>query len=163
MTESDSERLNIIKNDATQNKLQDSSLLFRKYILHEQDFIKLANLAVRAANNTSTTKITTNTTETEPNTNKSTPSTMPTNLEDSQMNSDDGGGILPETKEQQTEKITNSKDLSLKARIQSILNDNSLSPQSRSEKIMNLIYLHTKNEALAVTREHLSNPKKKHC
>ena len=159
MTESDSDRLNLIKNDVQQNKLQDSSLLFRKFILHELDFLKLANLACRAANNTNT-KTTTNTTETQPNTNKSAPVvTVPPNMEDSPMNVDNGGGIFPETKEQQ--KIPTNDDLALKREIQSILNDNSLSPQSQSEKIMNVIYLNSKRQALAVTREQLDNPQKK--
>ena len=152
--QSDSERLNLIKNDVAQNKLKDSSLLFRKYILHELDFLKLANLAVRTANSP---KATTNTTETPEDMNKS----KTTENNNTPMDSDDGGGILPQTNEHKTNKTTTDKDLLLRTQIQKLLDDESLSCQSRSEKIINTIYNHSKQEALAVTREQLDNPQKK--
>ena len=147
MNQADSERLNLIKNDLAQNKLKDSSLLFRKYLIHELDLMKLANLAVRAANNSNNTKATTSTTETPSDMNKT--ETIETNIE-TPMDSDDGGGILTQTKEHQTDKTTTDKDLLLKSQIQKLLDDESLSCQSRSEKIINLIYSHSKRKALAV-------------
>ena len=159
MTQSDSERLNLIKNDVAQNKLKDSSLLFRKFIIHELDFMKLANLAVRTANNSINTKATTNTTETTSDMSKSKP--IENNNQDIPMDSDDGGGIPPQTNEHQINKTTTNDDLLLRKQIQRLLDDESLSCQSRSEKIISIIYNHNKAEALAVTREQLDNPEKK--
>ena len=161
MTQSDSERLNLIKNDVAQNKLKDSSLLFRKFIIHELDFMKLANLAVRTANNSINTKATTNTTETTSDMSKSKP--IENNNQDIPMDSDDGGGIPPQTNELQINKTTTNDDLLLRKQIQRLLDDESLSCHSRSEKIISIIYNHNKAEALAVTIEQLDNPEKKNC
>merc|ERR1711872_399783 len=73
----------------------------------------------------------------------------------------DGGGMPPQTNEHQINKTTTNDDLLLRKQIQRLLDDESLSCQSRSEKIISIIYNHNKAEALAVTREQLDNPEKK--
>lgn len=173
MTQQDVERLNLVRNDVNSNKLKDSSLLFRSYLIHELDLARLCNLAVKAANSNDTANIQNNINKTNPTNNKPDETTTKTKNTDmtemdttemshsSEMSPDNGGGQTPNTKEQLSRITTTDSDIHLKNKIKDILENETLSCQSKSSKIMSLLYQHRRQETLRSTRETLDNSQRK--